>query len=773
MAMILRNGKAISQAPCTIGRSNSRLYSCLHPLVRLSQSLTHFSLDGFRVKDFFVHRTVRGLIIPLALVICVLLAGFGPAHAAKPGRVEVGFKGTPPPGFQNAFVNIIAVRINPKLNAGPNNGGWQHIPAAPGIGGAANLAELQVDLNVSQNIPQLFNTAAVRADTYKVAEIKFDPNIPGALVPNCPNAPAVPAGGFNSDGCITYPIQITNGPTISVPITLVAPGNGKLTPIVIGLTMTITAAPTSPGAPYMVTVDASAPANPSLGAITGSVDIQTNSSPSSTPSSTKVRKLAVTAYAIGTSTPIATSQVRSSGCPSGEKLCYTLELPAAGGPDPNMQFGTLYDLALAGGSDSYQAARMPPLYPGQSLTQNFTPTGSVTLGDITGAVGDGCVAGKPVIGATLQLLIPPDSMSSPPAGFCLTSPDQCVTIAVANTDNVGDFPLPGTVTVPAEFDNVVQAPGDGFYVLEVSAPGYQTVILRAKPGNGINKKGGGTCSTDPTGTSFSACNIQMPTSYITGGIPIIPPPSGQTTLVQVMAEDHGTNNVESSLPAPVTVTSTSSTVVPFTLNVPPATVSAFDLFTSTIDLYQGVVDPYQGHSIVAVSDVPAPAACATTTLTAPADPTPEQTIECVGHGSITGQPVANADLGTSVILETLDPDPPAGDDTAEVQLLSSIVRNVPDVDNTTPTSNYGFCAPANPGPYQVQRYELPSSVASVTPSAAPSPVPAGDPVSVTIPPPPFAGGPSPTPTPAIKCPTTCSNPDGTCPGICLTVQQPL
>jgi hypothetical protein len=55
----------------------------------------------------------------------------------------------------------------------------------------------------------------------------------------------------------------------------------------------------------------------------------------------------------------------------------------------------------------------------------------------------------------------------------------------------------------------------------------------------------------------------------------------------------------------------------------------------------------------------------------------------------------------------------------------------------------------------------------------PTAVPDGTPVAVTIPPPPNAGGPSPTPTPAIKCPTNCSHPDGTCPGICNNVNQPL
>ena len=766
MAMILRIVKAISQAPCSIGRSCARLYSCLRTPVRLSQSLTEFFFDGFRVKDFFVHRCARARIVRFVIVISVLLAGFGSAEAGKRGRVEVGFKGSLTANnsqyFQNVLLNIQAVRINPHTNAGPNSGQWEHIPAPPGVGGSGHMAELQIDLNTSQNIPQLFNTSAVRADTYKVAEVKLDPNVPGYLVPNCPSAPGAPVGGFNSDGCVNVPFTVTNGPTISAPISLVAPGNGKTTELTLQLTFTITGVPTSPGAPFMVTVSTAPPTNPSSGVITGTVTVQSNSSPGTNPSNTKIRKLAVTALAIGTSTAIASSQVHNNA--------YTLILPAAGSPAAP-GFGTLYDIAVSGGADTYQALRMPPLYPGQSLEADFKPTGSQTLGNITGSINDGCEATKPVIGATLQLLLPPDTIMSPPEGYCMASPAQtaqCITVATAFTDNSGDFPLPGTVNVPAAFANVPPAPGSTSYVMEISAPGYETLFVRVKPSSGTANKGGGTCNPAITGGSFHACDLELMKGYLTGTFPIIPPLPGQTTLVQVFAEDHGTNNIESTLPMPVSVTNTSNDVVAYTLNVPP-NIPSFDLFATTVDLYRGVTDPYQGHNIVVLSDVPAPAACATATAPTPA----AQTIDCTGHGSITGT-VANPDLGTSVVLEKLDPDPPEGDDTAEVQLLSSIVRNQPDVDNDTPTSNYSFCAPADVAPYQVQKFELePTPVSSMTPDAVPTPLPAGEAVSLTVPLPPPAGGPSPTPTPAIGCPTTCSYPNGQCPGICNNAAAPI
>ena len=42
----------------------------------------------------------------------------------------------------------------------------------------------------------------------------------------------------------------------------------------------------------------------------------------------------------------------------------------------------------------------------------------------------------------------------------------------------------------------------------------------------------------------------MMTGYIAGAFPIVPPNPGQTALVQVFAEDHDTNNIESALPMP-------------------------------------------------------------------------------------------------------------------------------------------------------------------------------------------------------------------------------
>lgn len=703
------------------------------------------------MKDFFVHRTVRGLIIPVVIVICVLLAGAGPARAGKNAHVQIGFVGVPPPNFQNVLLNVIAVRINPSSNAGPNNGKWQTIPAPPGIGGAQSTAELQIDLNTSQNIPQLFNIAGVRPDTYTIAQLQLDPNNPGSLVPNCPLAPPP---GSTADGCINYPIQLNNGNFITVINTgsggLVSPKKGQTASLVLQLTTMVNQAPTSPFAPYVVTVSmATLPAN-ALGTVTGTVTVGSGTGGGG--SSTKLRPLSVTAEAIGTNTPIATIPVKN-----GQQ--FTLTLPAAGGPAPP-GFGTLYDLAVAGGGDSYAATRLSPLYPGTTLTANFT-VAPKTISNITGTVSDNCVK-RNIVGATLQLLVPPDAN---PGADCTIG--QCIAVATANTDNAGNFPLPGTITTPAAFDNIPTLAKGAPYILEVSAPGYDTTFFQAVPSkNGA--KGGGTCA--PIGSStFTSCNIGLNTGFVTGSIPIIAPNPGQTTLVQVFAEDAGTNTIESALPMPIVVSSSNSGMVGFTLNVPtkltpPNPTRAFDLYATTIDLYQGVADPYQGHTIAVKADVTGPAEPSMPGACSTATPTPfDQTIDCVGHGSIVGN-VSGADLGTSVVLSKED----AG---KFVQVASSQVQN--QAPNPGPNNRYAFCVPADT--YGLQTVQLPAPSPSVVPTAPPpTPEPIGTPtVIVTIPPAPLAGGPSPTPTPAIKCPTTCSNPNGSCPGICNTVIQPI
>ena len=133
------------------------------------------------------------------------------------------------------------------------------------------------------------------------------------------------------------------------------------------------------------------------------------------------------------------------------------------------------------------------------------------------------------------------------------------------------------------------------------------------------------------------------------------------------------------------------------------------------------------------------------------------TIECVGHGSITGT-VLSADLGTSVVLSKED-----------VQITNTPVQNT--LPNPSSSNAFSFCAPGDT--YTVQKLQLPKPDQAATPLAASTPTLDGVAMPVTIPLAPHVGGPTPTPTPSLKCPTTCSNPDGSCPGICNNVGTTL
>ena len=342
-------------------------------------------------------RTVRDLTLALAIAFSIIFAGFGTAAAGgKTAPIEVGFLGVPPPHFQNVLLNVQAVRINPKANAAPNDPKWQRIGVPAGIGtGGSNSAELQIDLNNSQNIPQLFNIAKVRPDKYQIAQLILDPNNPGTIVPDCPLA-------GTPEGCINYPIQLSDAgaPINLIPLAqpLVSANNKGLAQLMIQLTVTINTAPTQPGSPYLVTVSML----PVASLVTGTVSGMNVPGKSGT-SIKHLRKLAVIAEPIGTNTVIASTPVKNGN--------YTLALPAASGPgDSSTFFGTLYDLVLAGGGDTFGAIRLQPLIPGQNIpAPDFTKIlTSQTLGSITGTIKDAC-ANTTIAGATIQLLQPPQN----------------------------------------------------------------------------------------------------------------------------------------------------------------------------------------------------------------------------------------------------------------------------------------------------------------------------------------------------------------------------
>jgi len=75
-----------------------------------------------------------------------------------------------------------------------------------------------------------------------------------------------------------------------------------------------------------------------------------------------------------------------------------------------------------------------------------------------------------------------------------------------------------------------------------------SVVVRAVPD--ATKKGG-TCTIDVT--AKDPCRFSLTSAIIAGTVTISTSPSGETTIVQVFAEDHGTNNIESALPMPLVI----------------------------------------------------------------------------------------------------------------------------------------------------------------------------------------------------------------------------
>ncbi|WP_304829827.1 hypothetical protein [Candidatus Binatus sp.] len=657
------------------------------------------------------------------------------AKIGQKGSVEVGFVGVPPPGFQNALLNITGVRINTNASAGQGDRKWQTIPIPSGIASSGGKpGDLQIDLNTIQNIPELFNRAPVRGGNYVIAELLLDSSNPGTLIPNCPNAGA-------NEGCINYPIQLQNaGSPITAAITSVSPQKNGLALLVLKLQLTIVQSPVVSGDPYLVNIAMSSP-DPSqtLATLSGTVDTGTSTS---TGKKKKIRQLAVNVQQVGTGSTIISVPVLNK-CPKGgpKAPCYAIGLPAGA------SFGSYYDLAVAGGTATYAATRTPAITAGSTPTFNFVVKGDQKVGSISGQLRDNCTL-NPLTGATLQVLIPPNSNSD---ADCFANPGECVVVATANSDTNGNFPLPGTVSTPSQFSSIpILSSSAPPYALMVSMPGYDSVVVPAVPD--ATKKGG-TCTIDD---GDGPCDFLLTSAIISGTVTISTPPTGETTIVQVFAEDHATNKIESALLMPLVMRGPINSA-PFNLNV-PTSVASFDLFATSIDTFQGVSDPYQGHTIEVVSSVPQPGPPTGVQQCKTSAPVTIGPLDCIGHGSVTGN-VANADLGTSVVLSK-----------DGVQISVTPVQNV--APNSPSTNKYSFCAPADS--YVLEPFELQTPTPGTVPISAPTSAATGHTASIAIPPPPtIAASPTGSPTPSISCPSTCAHPDGSCPGVCHNVGKQL
>jgi hypothetical protein len=316
-----------------------------------------------------------------------------------------------------------------------------------------------------------------------------------------------------------------------------------------------------------------------------------------------------------------------------------------------------------------------------------------------------------------------------------------VVVASATADQGGNYPLPGTVRNPTGFAEIPAGQRD--FALRVSASGYTTLISSAFASAQRRQ----TCSE---AAAPDTCNFSLTTGYINGTVNLFTdPPPGSSAMVQVFAENSGTNQLVSALTQPLLFRNGESSKA-FTLNV-PINSNPFDLFAVAIDPFQGGPDPFPGHDIPVLANQPAPAAgCNQTTTTVPFLP-----MNCTGHGSISGT-VQNPDTGTSVVVEKLDPPPSS----TPVQILATSPALF---SSNTPSNNaYTLCVP--PDNYELQRFEAP--VIGTAPTATPTAV--GSPQSIAVPVPASTSSP---------CPSTCSNTNtgpAPCPGRCnSTAASPL
>ncbi len=613
------------------------------------------------------------------LALLVIPGGCGSGSSSTPtptptqGTVVVGFVDSPFSGFQQILFNVVAVRINPNgdLTIAEDDPNWKRISVAPGLGAQG---ELQIDLNLLQNQAQLFGRRGVAAQEYRQAELELDQNTPGILTPNCPQAPTL------AEGCMRYPFQLESLNPLRTNIALQI-GHGGVAPLVLDINPGAVKPPARTGGFYTI--------NPS---ITVSIASQYLGEVSGKVSGVPIQGAAIKAELHGTGDPIASAPVKNDGT-------YVLELPA-------QDVGSSYDIFARGDGVLFSAASGVMVMRGAQITQDFSVATAQTA-FIAGVIKD-AQTGLGISGATINLLAPPAGQSFD----CQSTPSKCVIVAKGTTDDVGNYPLSGNISHPAFFNEVPL----GTYTLQVTAAGYDNVVATV-PVNTESTEA--VCG--PPGTTTYDCSFNLNSTTISGNVSVAPGPApGADVQVLVMAEDSGTNNLEN-----VTMTTIpgGATSAPFTLNV-PTSVAGFDLFSSAVDFYNGRPSPFPGHQIEVLSNVPGGA----TNQNFPA-------LDCMGHGSLTGEVAVTPDSGTTVVLSK-----------GNVQLMETGVG----ASMSSNAGQFSFCAP--PDTYTLQRYE--------------DGAPASAPTAVTV------AAPAATSSP---CPGICGFASGQCAGICnnTPIDNPL
>jgi hypothetical protein len=650
----------------------------------------------------------RALVLLIAPVLLLMALVVGPAelgwsqYTGLVGTIVVGISGKLPKGFQSISFNVVSVRLNPSTDSQVSDydANWVTIPVPPGVGlnttGISNpFADLATLFSLNSTGP---SPGAVGTGP---SELQID-MAQVATLPQLFNSWTVPASTYHQielvidssnagtviPNCRIHPIEgcIASQMAMFNPTSIFRTSGLVTVPLGGIATLVIKINPTASGSQKPAYSGASYTISPAIGA-----------------SSSKGNLMGlVTGQALGAYQVLAelagTGQVVETTTAVGG--FYTLVLPAA-------VDGTYYDIVTAARGYAYRVAHDLLVERGvkQHVNLNAAFTGQSSL---SGKVTDRC-SGAPIQGATLELVEPAPSTTDDCSK--VPTPGNCVVLASANTDDTGAYPMPPSNYVNQPFKNVA----DGNYTIVVSAAGYTTFASPTTIAGGI-----------------AAANFSLGRSQINGLVTLSPPVSaGSPTALNVLvtAEDHGTDHIENVALATVPPGSSSAG---FSIYVPDnSQVGSLDMYASVSDLFSGVPEKYTGHTIAVMSDIPHAGQCAINPVT------PILTMECAGHASVSGT-TASFDSGTSIVLSKKG-----------VQLMTSevLADATPNPSSTaTPIpGRFSFCAPADPKPYTLQRYEVPS------PGAEPSP--AASPTSVTMLPPTTVGQP---------CSSICDNGSGRC-----------
>ena len=675
------------------------------------------------MKQLSSWRAAIALLVPVLMFLAVLASvGTGHSQVSGPaGTILIALTGAPPtpnlytPGFSSLTFNILAVKLNPSTdpNIFQNQGdaNWTTIPVAPGVGlnntGTVDVyTQLATLFNLGSSGFNSFGSPNPAGAGTGPSELQVDIN-QIQTTPLLFNSMLVPANTYHA---IELVLDGSNAGTV-VPICLETPQSMLEGCIASQISLV------DPSA-YLTASSTDGISVPLNGLATLVINITPVTAPSTFPGrpsfsggyyefSPSITLLPVTPNFLGlvTGPAAGATKVAAELASTGQVVATTT---LGGGqyqlPLPASVNGTLYDLVASGPGFAYGFAHNVLVKRSQvkSVPLGAAPAGQIAL---TGKVTDGC-SGTPLQGATLQIVAP--AAGSGADCTQVPTPAACVVLASANSDDTGAYPTLASNFVVPDFNAVP----NGSYTMVVTDAGYDTVA------SSLSVSGGGACSAGTGG----GCSFALGRSTIEGLVTISPPvPSPRALNVLVTAEDHGTHRIENVALATVPV---GSSAAPFTMFVPEqSNVASLDLYATVSDYFNGLPEKGSGHTIAVLSALAPASRCGTAAIH------PTLSMQCAGHGSIMGS-TTPFDDGTSIVLSKNG-----------VQLMSTGVGP----SNGTVPGQFSVCAPADPAPYQLQRFE------ANPPAAQPSPV--GTPVPELMKPPLQVGQP---------CNSICGTGSGQC-----------